>query len=56
MGERSQFAGRLKMPTLVVLSGRSDQKEYVVTSKLAVIGKSKSATVQRWTLGVSYHW
>jgi pSer/pThr/pTyr-binding forkhead associated (FHA) protein len=46
MGERSQFAGRLKMPTLVVLSGRSDQKEYVVTSKLAVIGKSKSATVQ----------
>jgi pSer/pThr/pTyr-binding forkhead associated (FHA) protein len=46
MGERSQFAGRLKMPTLLVLSGRADRKEYVVTSKLAVIGKSKSATVQ----------
>jgi pSer/pThr/pTyr-binding forkhead associated (FHA) protein len=46
MGERSQFAGRLRMPTLIVLSGRADRKEYVVTSKLAVIGKSKSATVQ----------
>jgi pSer/pThr/pTyr-binding forkhead associated (FHA) protein len=46
MGERSQFAGRLKMPTLLVLSGRADRKEYVITSKLAVIGKSKSATVQ----------
>jgi pSer/pThr/pTyr-binding forkhead associated (FHA) protein len=46
MGERSPFAGRLKMPTLMVLSGNSDQKEYVITSKLAVIGKSKMATVK----------
>ena len=46
MGERSQFAGRLKMPTLVVLGGNSDQKEYLITSKLAVIGKSKMATVR----------
>jgi pSer/pThr/pTyr-binding forkhead associated (FHA) protein len=47
MGERSQFAvGRLKMPTLVVLSGGSDQKEYVITNKLTVIGKSKMATVR----------
>src|ERR1700720_2627224 len=46
MGERSQFAGRLKMPTLVVLSGNADQKEYVITAKLAVIGKSKMATVR----------
>jgi pSer/pThr/pTyr-binding forkhead associated (FHA) protein len=47
MGERSQFAvGRLKMPTLVVLSGNTDQKEYVVTNKLTVIGKSKMATVR----------
>jgi pSer/pThr/pTyr-binding forkhead associated (FHA) protein len=46
MGERSQFAsGRLKMPTLVVLRGNTDQKEYVVTNKLTVIGKSKLATV-----------
>jgi pSer/pThr/pTyr-binding forkhead associated (FHA) protein len=46
MGERSPFSGRLKMPTLLVLSGNSDQKEYVTTSKLAVIGKSKMATVK----------
>jgi hypothetical protein len=47
MGERSQFAvGRLKMPTLVVLNGTTDQKEYVVTNKLTVIGKSKMATVR----------
>jgi pSer/pThr/pTyr-binding forkhead associated (FHA) protein len=47
MGERSQFAvGRLKMPTLIILSGNSDQKEYVVTNKLTVIGKSKMATVR----------
>ena len=46
MGERSQFAGRLKMPTLVVLHGKSDQREYVVTNKLAVIGKSRMATVR----------
>jgi pSer/pThr/pTyr-binding forkhead associated (FHA) protein len=46
MGERSQFAGRLKMPTLVVLAGRTDQKEYVVTNKLTMIGKSQMATVR----------
>jgi pSer/pThr/pTyr-binding forkhead associated (FHA) protein len=46
MGERSPFSGRLKMPTLLVLSGNSDQKDYVITSKLAVIGKSKMATVK----------
>jgi pSer/pThr/pTyr-binding forkhead associated (FHA) protein len=46
MGEHSQFSGRLKMPTLMVVSGKSDQKEYVITSKLAVIGKSKMATVR----------
>jgi pSer/pThr/pTyr-binding forkhead associated (FHA) protein len=47
MGERSQFAaGRLKMPTLVVLSGKTDQKEYVLTNKLTVIGKSGMATVR----------
>jgi pSer/pThr/pTyr-binding forkhead associated (FHA) protein len=47
MGERTQFAaGRLRVPTLVVLSGNTDQKEYVVTNKLTVIGKSKLATVR----------
>jgi pSer/pThr/pTyr-binding forkhead associated (FHA) protein len=47
MGERTQFAaGRLKVPTLVVASGKTDQKEYVLTNKLTVIGKSKMATVK----------
>ncbi len=47
LGERSQFAsGRIKMPTLVVLNGRTDQKEYVLTNKLTVIGKSAMATVR----------
>jgi len=46
MGERSQMGARLKMPTLVVLSGNTDQKEYVITNKLTVIGKSKMATVR----------
>src|SRR5580698_6421094 len=47
MGERSQFAaGRLKMPTLVILSGKTDQKEYVLTNKLTVVGKSPMATVR----------
>jgi len=46
MGERSQFSpGRLKMPTLVILSGKVDHKEYVLTNKLTVIGKSQMATV-----------
>ena len=47
MGERTQFAsGRLKVPTLVVLGGRTDRKEYPLSSKLTVIGKSNLATVQ----------
>jgi pSer/pThr/pTyr-binding forkhead associated (FHA) protein len=46
LGERSQFApGRLKMPTLIVLHGRVDQKEYVLTNKLTVIGRSPMATI-----------
>jgi pSer/pThr/pTyr-binding forkhead associated (FHA) protein len=47
MGERTQFAsGRLKVPTLIVLTGRTDQKEYMLTNKLTVIGKSAMATVR----------
>ena len=47
MGERSQFSpGRMKMPTLVVLSGKVNQKEYLLTNKLTVIGKSPMATVR----------
>jgi hypothetical protein len=47
MGESMQFAStRMKVPTLIVLGGRSDQKEYVLTNKLTVIGKSAMATVR----------
>src|SRR6267143_1884957 len=47
MGERTQFAAsRLKVPTLVVLSGKTDQKEYVLTNKLTVIGKAGMATIR----------
>ena len=47
LGERTQFAsGRLKVPTLVVLGGRTDRKEYTLTSKLTVIGKSNLATIR----------
>jgi pSer/pThr/pTyr-binding forkhead associated (FHA) protein len=47
MGERSQFSpGRMKMPTLVILTGRVNEKEYVLTNKLTVIGKSPMATIR----------
>jgi pSer/pThr/pTyr-binding forkhead associated (FHA) protein len=47
MGESMQFASsRMKVPTLVVLDGRTDQKEYVLTNKLTVVGKSAMATVR----------
>lgn len=46
-GERTQFAsGRMKVPTLIVLQGKTDQKEYMLTNKLTVIGKSGMATVR----------
>jgi len=47
MGERTQFSPtRMKMPTLVVLSGAVGQSEYLLTNKLTVIGKSPMATVR----------
>lgn len=47
MGERSQFSpGRMQMATLVVLSGKVNQKEFILTNKLTVIGKSPMATVR----------
>jgi len=47
MGESMQFAAaRIKVPTLVVLGGKTDQKEYVLTNKLTVVGKSAMATVK----------
>ena len=47
MGESMQFAStRVKVPTLMVLGGKTDQKEYILTNKLTVIGKSAMATVR----------
>jgi FHA domain len=46
-GERSQTApARLRMPTLTVLRGRTDHKEYQLTGKLTVIGRSDLASVK----------
>jgi hypothetical protein len=46
-GERSQLSpGRLRVPTLVVLKGKTDQKEYRIAGKLTVIGHSSMATVR----------
>jgi pSer/pThr/pTyr-binding forkhead associated (FHA) protein len=47
VGESAQVAPmRLKIPTLVVLQGRTDQREYTLNDKLTVIGKSAMATVK----------
>jgi predicted component of type VI protein secretion system len=43
-GENSQ--ARVKVPTLVVRKGKTDQTEYVLTDKLTVIGKSTMATIR----------
>ncbi len=46
-GERSQLAPeRLRVPTLTVLRGRTNQKEYRIAGKLTVIGHSKMATIR----------
>jgi pSer/pThr/pTyr-binding forkhead associated (FHA) protein len=46
-GESSQVAPtRLKVPTLVVLQGKTDQREYLLTDKLTVIGKSAMASIK----------
>lgn len=47
VGESAQVApARLKVPTLIVKRGKTDQREYVLTDKLTVIGKSGMATVR----------
>jgi len=44
---RSQVApSRLKVPTLIVRKGRTNQKEYALNDKLTVVGKSGMATVK----------
>lgn len=46
-GESSQLApARLKVPTLVVRKGKTNRKEYALTDKLTVVGKSAMATVK----------
>ncbi len=46
-GERSQLSpDRVRIPTLSVLRGRTDQKEYRIAGKLTVIGHSPMATVR----------
>jgi len=46
-GERSQLSPeRVRVPTLTVMSGRTDQKEYRIAGKLTVIGHSRMATVR----------
>jgi pSer/pThr/pTyr-binding forkhead associated (FHA) protein len=46
-GERSQLSpGRIRVPTLTVLRGRTDKKDYRIAGKLTVIGRSDMATVR----------
>jgi pSer/pThr/pTyr-binding forkhead associated (FHA) protein len=46
-GESSQIApARVKVATLVVRNGKTDRKEYALTDKLTVVGKSAMATVK----------
>jgi pSer/pThr/pTyr-binding forkhead associated (FHA) protein len=46
-GESTQVApARMKVPTLLVRKGRTSQKEYALTDKLTVVGKSAMATVK----------
>jgi hypothetical protein len=47
VGESSQVApSRLKVATLLVRKGRTNQKEYALNDKLTVVGKSGMATVK----------
>jgi predicted component of type VI protein secretion system len=47
VGESSQVApARLKVPTLVVRKGKTSRKEYTLSDKLTVVGKSAMATVK----------
>lgn len=46
-GERSQISPeRVRVPTLRVLAGRTNQSEYMLSGKLTVIGRSEMATVR----------
>ncbi len=45
-GESPLAHTRVRMPILSVLSGKTDRKEYLLSNKLTVIGKSEMATVR----------
>ena len=46
VGESAQVApGRVKVATLVIRTGKTDRREYTLTDKLTVVGKSAMATV-----------
>jgi len=45
-GESPLAHTRVRVPILSVVSGRTNQKQYVLSNKLTVIGKSKMATVR----------
>jgi pSer/pThr/pTyr-binding forkhead associated (FHA) protein len=44
-GEEGSKSVRARVPSLIVVKGRTQQKDYVLTGKLTVIGKSPMATV-----------
>jgi predicted component of type VI protein secretion system len=47
VGESAQVApARLKVPTLVVRKGKTSRREYTLSDKLTVVGKSALATVK----------
>jgi pSer/pThr/pTyr-binding forkhead associated (FHA) protein len=47
VGESSQVApARLRLPTLIVRKGKTNRKEYTLSDKLIVVGKSALATVK----------
>lgn len=46
-GENSQISPtRIKVPTLVIRKGKTEQREYLLNDKLTVIGKSAMASVK----------
>lgn len=47
VGESAQVSpARVKVASLIVQDGKTDQREYILSDKLAVIGKSAMATVR----------
>jgi pSer/pThr/pTyr-binding forkhead associated (FHA) protein len=45
-GSSASSPDRARVPSLIVLRGKTSQKDYLLTSRLTIIGKSALATVQ----------